>query len=245
MKLIYALRFMTILPFPFKQDEDMTKIARSSIWFPLVGLIIGSALYGCALLLSYLSLDLLTPTLLTILWIIFTGGLHLDGLADTADGFGGKDREKSLEIMKDSRIGSFGALTLICHILLKIACINMLLELDLLAALGVAPMLGRLVILFHFRIFSSARPGGMGEFFKSNGSWVEPVVGAVYTLTASYFLLGITGIIAATIVWLLATLFGILLSKKLGGLTGDCYGATIEIGETLSLLSVIILGAIL
>mgnify|MGYP000731210232 CR=1 FL=1 len=245
MRLIYALRFMTILPIPYKQDEDMTQIARSSIWFPLVGLIIGSALYGCGILLTSLGLELLIPTLITILWILFTGGLHLDGLADTADGLGGKDRKRSLEIMKDSRVGSFGALALICHILLKIACINILVEFDLLAALCIAPMFGRLIILFHFRLFSSARPGGMGEFFKSNGTWIEPIIGTFYALVIAYYLIGLNGLLTAGTVWVATFLIGVALSKRLGGLTGDCYGATIELGETLSLLSIIIIGVLL
>ncbi len=246
MKLLYALRFMTILPIPYRQDEDLDRVARSAVWFPFVGLIIGAILYGAAAGLVHLGLPSLAPTVTAILWIILTGGLHLDGLADTADGLGGgRDRERRLEIMKDSRIGSFGALTLLGQTLLKIACIAALIDVGLLQLLIIAPVAGRLVILYHFRMFPSARPGGMGEFFRSRGSWAEPVIGTLYSLVAVWYVASIPGLASLLLLMGIMSLVAVFLSKRLGGLTGDCYGATIELGETVLLLLLILQEAIL
>ncbi len=144
LKLLYAIRFMTVIPIPYRQDEDLKKIARSSRYFPLVGLLIGLLLYGLYYLLHLAELDLLAAVGVTLLWVLITGGLHLDGLADTADGIGGgQSIERRLEIMKDSRIGSFGALALISQILIKTALIYELPETIALPALLVSPMLGR------------------------------------------------------------------------------------------------------
>ncbi|MCF7934245.1 MAG: adenosylcobinamide-GDP ribazoletransferase [Spirochaetia bacterium] len=242
LKLLYAIRFMTVIPIPYRQDEDLKKIARSSRYFPLVGLLIGLLLYGLYYLLHLAELDLLAAVGVTLLWVMITGGLHLDGLADTADGIGGgQSIERRLEIMKDSRIGSFGALALISQILIKTALIYELPETIALPALLVSPMLGRTLMLFDFRLFSSARPGGMGDFFRQNGTWAEPITGTLFGHAVIWLLSGLTGIAAAGLSGLLILLYSLYLSRRLGGLTGDCYGSVIEITESLVLLLLLIL----
>ena len=239
MRLLYALRFLTILPIPYRQDEDLRQMARSSVWFPLVGLVIGAMLAGTHHLASSVGLDTAAPVLTTLMWILLTGGLHLDGLADTADGLGGgRTREQRLEIMKDSRIGSFGTLALIGQILLKVTLIHGLADELITPALLIAPMAGRSIVLFTFRIFPAARPGGMGDFFQKNGTWAEPIVGILYSLTAAWLLLDTAGSLILPAAGIIILPYCLFLTKRLGGLTGDCYGSIIEILEVLILLAI-------
>ncbi len=241
-KILYAFRFLTMLPIPYKQNEDLQQTARSSVWFPFVGLIIGGLLAAAYYLVNLAGFTAVSAVLVIVLWILLTGGLHLDGLADTFDGLGGgRTRERRLEIMKDSRIGTFGALAIIAQLGLKTALVYDLPAELIIPALAVTPMIGRTLLLFLFRIFPSARPDGMGCFFQKNGTWAEPIVGSVYMLAVLWFLFGLTGLIASAITSIIILLYSIFLNKRLGGLTGDCYGSVIEISEVLMLLSIAVI----
>lgn len=238
-KILYAFRFLTILPIPWKQDEDLTKVARSMIYFPLVGLIIGIFLVLIEYLLSFRISPLTNSSIITFLWIFITGGLHLDGLSDLADGLGGRDREHRLEIMKDSRIGAFGAISLIMLIILKIVFVRELIikgnSTTILVPLLLAPVWARNMQLISIRAFKSARKDGMGSFFKNEmreREWLIPLIlsTALTIYLRSYFVL----ILLIPFV-LIIVLFAKSISKKLEGLTGDCYGAICELSEVLFL----------
>ncbi|MGL1891320.1 MAG: adenosylcobinamide-GDP ribazoletransferase [Spirochaetaceae bacterium] len=235
-RLLYAFRFLTILPIPWKQDEDLNKVAGSIIYFPFVGLSIGIILSSIIYILNPLISPLATASISVLLWILFTGGLHLDGLSDLFDGFGGGNREDRLRIMKDSNIGAFGALSLILLIILKIIFVRELIITDsskLLFPLILAPTWGRLMQLIVIRFFKSARPDGMGNFFKKSIKewyWITPLV---LTLGLTIYLLSPLSILFILPLILILILFSISVSKKLEGLTGDCYGAICEITELL------------
>lgn len=237
-KLLYAFRFLTVLPIGWKQDEDLTEVARSMIFFPFVGLVIGGLLTCFVhLLIPYFSL-LAVSTITLFLWIFFTGGLHLDGLSDLFDGFGGRTKEDSLEIMKDSNIGAFGAISLIGIIILKIVFVRELIinwEYGIIYPLILAPGWGRLMEILAIRFFKSARPEGMGGFFKKNIREREWILPFIFLTILTIYLLSIKSVIIIFILLTIMFIFSLRVSKRLGGLTGDCYGAICEISEFLFL----------
>lgn len=247
-RIIYALRFMTVIPIPWKEKEDMGEVARSIAFFPIVGLVIGLTNMGVFFLCELVFSPFLSSVIVLVWWIFITGGLHLDGLADTADGvWGGTTAERRLEIMKDSRTGVFGVLTLICFVLLKTATLNELFGYygDLkYRALVTAPLVGRWISVFSIFFFESARKEGLGAFFKEHMGKGEFITALVLTLLFVFPAGGFAGLAALASATVLAFVFSIFFTGKLGGLTGDVYGALCEGSELLSLLIMIPLWSI-
>jgi len=244
-KLIYALRFMTVIPIKWKEGEDMGEVARSISVFPFVGLIIGAANFGLYNLVTLKFSPLFTSAIVVVWWIFITGGLHLDGLADTADGvWGGTSKERRLEIMKDSRTGVFGVLTLIAFLILKITSISEVLifhnDIVLSVFIG-APVIGRWISVFSIYFFKSAREEGLGTFFKANIGKAELIISLILTLIILYFSGGITALYAMLIITALSCLFSLFFKSKLGGLTGDVYGTLCEVAEFLTIMVFLVL----
>lgn len=244
-QLLYALRFLTILPLPYAQGEDMKKVASSLTFFPLVGAILGLGLWGGAELFDLVFSPLTTGFFLMILSIILTGGLHLDGLSDLADGLGGgSDREKRLEIMKDSRIGAFGALTLIAFLIGKGLLLGEL-WVDLRISqttylLIIPPLWARSFGVIMIKTFPTARPDGMGDFFQKNASKTSLILALAMALGATFFLLSWQGLILFLLTVVFMMLPALSIHSQLKGLTGDCYGALIEGAELATLLALVI-----
>lgn len=248
-KILYALRFITVIPLPYKQEEDMTDVARSLAYFPLIGALLGLLLWGTAELAGLLFSTLTAGFCLMAASIILTGGLHLDGLSDLADGLGGgMTREKRLEIMKDSRIGAFGALTLIGFLILKGLFYG-----ELLAAAGdgsvavliLVPLWARFFGVIAILSFPTARPGGLGDFFRKSARPIDGVFAGLQTLLITGAIIRLT-----PLPWLLLPALTALIpmmmipaavfKRMLGGLTGDCYGALMELAEALGIVLILI-----
>lgn len=244
-KLIYALRFMTIIPIKWKEGEDLGEVARSLSFFPIVGLIIGLTHWGIYLLIINLVSPLFSSVLLLVWWIFITGGLHLDGLADTADGvWGGTTKERRLEIMKDSRTGVFGVITLISFLLLKTVALNEVITLhsdSIFPVLICAPIVGRWISVFSIYFFPSAREEGLGIFFKENIAIKELLISFILTIGFIYFLGGFQALLAFVLITGLSFGFAHFFRSKLGGLTGDIYGALCEVAELLTIVMFIFL----
>ena len=157
-----AIGFLTIIPVPGKY-ATAEAFAGSNRAFPLVGLLLGALLALGALLFGSLFPPLVTAVLLVGLWLKLTGALHLDGMADTADGLlSHRPRERMLEIMRDSRIGVMGAAALVLVILLKVAGLSALAPAQLWRALLLAPVVGRCAILLLQAFLPCARKDGLG-----------------------------------------------------------------------------------
>ncbi|RYD06650.1 hypothetical protein N752_02975 [Desulforamulus aquiferis] len=166
-----AISFLTVLPF-YNKEVDNQEMGRSVSYYTLVGLLLGTISAGVCLGLRYLGLTIAADITAIVTVIILTGGLHLDGLMDTADGvLSGRSRERKLEIMKDSRVGAMGVLALVVVMMLKIA---FLLEIngDLkFIALILAPTAGRWAMVFGITRYPYARPsGGLGVCTKLAGT---------------------------------------------------------------------------
>jgi adenosylcobinamide-GDP ribazoletransferase len=213
-------------------------LGRSAGWFPLVGLGIGALLAVGERLLAFIFPPLLTALLVLALWKLLTGGIHLDGLADCLDGLAGFGREGSLAIMRDSRIGVFGALGLILLLLIEWIALAELPPHLRWRALLFAPMVGRFAPVLLARVCAPATPDhGQGSaFMKAVTRWTFVFGGALIVAVPGLLLwpwgLAVTAA-GLAVAWGGARFF----SSRLGGLTGDGLGASVELTELVILLA--------
>lgn len=233
--LIVAIQFLTRLPLNIVVDFNSENIKKSTFFYPFVGLLLGILSSIPYYLLSFYNVNI-ASFLTLMMMIILTGGLHLDGLSDTADGFfSNRDRERTLEIMKDSRIGAFGVLSLILMILFKYILISNM-DVKLPIALILSMGNSRLVVLLQIAFKKIARPGGLGDMIHSSKPMRYIVIGnIIYMGIISY--MGLQYLIPLLVSILVGEIISIYTYKKIGGFTGDIYGATIEIVEAMSLLT--------
>ena len=235
-----AVGLLVILPVRVPAD-DSTPPGRAMAFYPLVGLVIGGLLAGLAWLLGRASLaqtaPLLPAALILAAWAGLTGALHLDGWADCCDAlFVPVSRERRLVIMKDPRIGSFGATGLILLLLVKLSAIQGIgAGAQGLMALGLAPALARWAMVAAAFISPLARPDGMAAAFRQGLGRREVILA---TVTAALVVLAAAWCIGwpAALLWVVTGVVLLVVSRlataRLGGLTGDVYGAIIELAET-------------
>jgi len=240
-----ALQLLTIIPSgPTKVPVDA--IARSLPYYPLVGLLVGSILALAFALCANLT-PLLSAITLTILWVIMSGGLHLDGLADLSDAWVGgfQSREKTLSIMQDPRCGAMAVIAITAVLLLKVACLHALIseseESFKFIYLIAIPALARLLVLPAFYWLPYVRKGGLGEALgaaltRRKFYTLLLIALSVITLILPTFF-ALTWILTLSLVFLL---WRHLMLKRLGGFTGDCAGSLIEISEVLLLFSAVV-----
>jgi len=222
-----ALAFLTRLPVPPPPDPDLSRAAWS---FPLVGLLVGAAAAGTRAAADQV-LPPLPATLLAIaVAVLITGALHEDGLADVADATGAHvDKARKLEILKDPRVGAFGATALILALALTATSVAALDTAGAVKTLTVAHVLSRWAIL-PVGFLPPAKPGGAGGLLR-----VTPVPLAAATIIAAVIALGVAGPAAGGMALAAAAITTALaaagLRRTLGGITGDGYGATAKLTE--------------
>ncbi|HEU4965689.1 MAG TPA: adenosylcobinamide-GDP ribazoletransferase [Bacilli bacterium] len=236
----YALSFLTRFPAPSRDLSDEAW-KKSTSWYPFVGLLLGGALVGVAWTISLLAPPLLVAVLVVTAWVVLTGGLHLDGWMDTADGFGShRPRERVLEIMKDSRVGAMGVLAALLLLGNKVAALAAVDGERQLACLLLAPVLGRAAMLVALAYLPSARADGLGQSLRSAGKRVNVWAWGVTVLVLLFAGFWLSDSLIPAL--LLAALFAWLLLRtslrKIGGCTGDVYGALCEGVEAAVLLGV-------
>jgi len=231
-----ALRFLSIIPIPGKAEATERQLGRATAWYPVVGILLGALLYGCAYLFTRLWSPLSTAFLCLAVWTLFTRGLHLDGLADTFDGLGaGAHRDKRLAIMKDSRIGVFGVVALCLVLLAKFAILTELVGVFRIREIILVPALGRWSMLLAIFSFPSAVPSGLGYRVKQHCRWSQLIFGTAVTAACAWFFLGPLGLAVLAAVAVVSAAMGLLFVGKIGGCTGDSYGALCEISEVVAL----------
>jgi adenosylcobinamide-GDP ribazoletransferase len=234
---VAAARYLTIVPLPARDAADPDALGRSAAWFPVVGLALGLALAAVDRAVLWLFPPILATLLTVTAWKLLTGGLHLDGLADCLDGLMGRDRDHRLAIMRDSRIGVFGAVGLILVLLLELAALAELPAGVRGRTLLVAPAVGRAMPPLLAALFPAARPGGQGATFARAVRRAAVWTAAAIALAASGLALGRAGLAAFALAAAAVVLLGRFLARRLGGLTGDGFGAAVEIAELAVLLA--------
>ena len=237
---ITGFQFLTRIPIVSQSEWSEESFGRSVKFFPIIGGIIGLLLFGFVYGVQHFwgtGLPIHAMAIgVIILEIVITGGLHCDGLMDTVDGvFSGRPRAQMLEIMKDSRVGAFGAMAFSLLILVKYSLIMDIQSMTLPLALLVMPIVGRMSVVIGITFYPYARAKGLGKvFYECSHRKTLYVAG----ITALLLLLplGKIPIISAVVGVIMAALFCQYVSKKLGGLTGDVYGAIIELIEIVALV---------
>ncbi len=236
MKFLLALSFLTALPVR-TEDPKPGDLGQAAIWFPVVGLALGALLAAAHYLFSLIFQPLLTAALLVTLWAALTGGLHLDGLADCCDGlFATATPERRLEIMRDPRLGSFGVIGLTLFLVLKVLGISFVTPLASAPLWLMTPTLARWLMLI-VALQPAARPGGLGANFALGLKPGMFLLAALAPAALAVIFFNLHLLIAVAVAHLLT--FGVILvaRARLGGMTGDVLGLTVELGELSILLT--------
>ncbi|UFQ96227.1 adenosylcobinamide-GDP ribazoletransferase [Pseudomonas wenzhouensis] len=229
--LLIALQFLTRLPVSLPGIPTPEQVGRSLLWYPLVGLLLGLLLWGAHLLLGQAS-AVLQAAIILALWVGLSGGLHLDGLADTADAWVGgfADRERTLAIMKDPRSGPIAVVVLVLLLLLKFAALFTLLQAGQGIYLLLLPWLGRSLLPLLLATTPYVRVGGLGQALVEHLPRGQlPWVLGMHLL--GMLLFGWMGLLALATALLLFIWLRRALLRRLGGTTGDTAGALVELGE--------------
>lgn len=236
-----ALQFLTIFPTPLKHKVLPETSGQSLPYFPLVGLILGTILYGLHYSLSLILPSAIVPVLLIGTLAILTGAQSLDGFVDTCDGvFIGKSKKERLAIMSDTKIGAFGIVGVVLLLILKYVSLSSVAM--ILPALLLMPALSRWIMVSMIFAFPYAKKSGMGLPFKLGASWQRLAVATAIALVAAVVLLRWWGLAVMFTVWLISFGVASYFRSRLGGLTGDNYGAINEISEVMVLLLIILIG---
>lgn len=237
-----ALSFLTRIATPVKGDVTQKQIGESIVFYPLVGVLMGLTFYIIAETIFFFSTDFSSEVLAAILlavWVLVTGGLHLDGLADSADAWIGglNNRDRTLEIMKDPYCGPIGVAIIVLVLLLKWAALSHLLKTDQSAFLIVLPMLSRSIIIVLFMTTVYVRESGLGTAlldYMPN----ETILWTVLLVSAlAYFIFA--NIFSMLLVAIVVIALRMMMILRIGGMTGDTLGATVEIAEAVALIGLV------
>jgi adenosylcobinamide-GDP ribazoletransferase len=232
MGLLAALEFLTRLRMRRRPSGDMRAVAAAQGWFPAVGLVLGAFLLGLDLLASRALPVASVDVLLVVALAALTGGLHLDGLGDTADGLlGGRDRDERLAIMRDPHAGSFAVIAIVSVLALKWAGLAATPRAVRFEAILLAPCLARFAMVAAAAAFPYARDEGMGAAFHDAARPVPVIIAGATAAATAVALLGAGGLIAVAFALCCALAAGACARRSIGGVTGDVYGATAEITE--------------
>ena len=239
-----ALQFLTILPIKISKINEKD-FGKALVYFPLVGALIGLMLNLSLFSFSFLPAQVMAALILVIS-IIITGGIHLDGFADTCDGlYGNKPKEEILKIMRDSHIGTMGVIGLVCLLLLKFTIlINIPME-SLWKSLIMMTTFSRWTQSLACTISNYAREDGKAKYFIEYAQRKGVIMGGFLTLAIFLLLINSRGLVVFTISLAPIFLFISYVKVKIGGMTGDTVGATNELAEVFVLLNILILTQVL
>lgn len=257
--LILLFKFMTRLPIPVNPEFDSKELGKSMKFFPIVGIVIGIILYAVYFLFSqFIISSYLLAAIVVVTEVILTGALHIDGLADTFDGiFSYRSKQKMLEIMKDSRLGTNGGIAIVLYFILKILLIAEISNASF-GALGqmfginnavgavilVTPVLARINVVLNCMVVPYARPSGSAKDFVENtdkaGLLVATAIGLLFSAILGCGVLKTLNpvhlIDITAIMMILGLYFAKLMERKIGGVTGDTLGAVLELSEIIVLI---------
>lgn len=239
-RLVLAIQFLTRLPTPQVKDFRQDELSRAAVYYPLVGAIIGALL--ALPLYGFAERPWLAGVLTLLVWVWVTGALHLDGLGDVADAFGASHRnpQRFLEVLKDPHLGVFGVVTLVMQLLLKFVLLTELAVSPWWYGIVLVPAWARWGTLWWSRLLPSLHAGGMAEQFawqlSLRSMWLWAALLAAVTAVVAWPLL---------VALLLVPLVAVYWRRRLGGISGDCLGASVEATETLLLLALVVISDVL
>ncbi len=240
MRFLAALKFLTIIPLPWRREASPEELEGSIGYFPVIGIIIGLILAGLNWLLSLFLPSAVVNALLIVSLVVISGALHLDGFVDTCDGIAGhKTVEERWRVMHDSRAGAFGIVGVFLLLLVKYVSLSSVPENLLMVTLVLMPVVSRWAMVYTVFAYPYARPAGLGKLFKQGASWQRFTTATVITLAVAiglarlanitYFYLAGLAIMLA--IWVIVVAMATYLKRKFAGLTGDTYGAINEVAE--------------
>ncbi len=233
-KYLSAISFLTVLPV---SESFSKKFKNSTSFFPLVGLFIGGVLILVNFSGSFLFPKLVVNLMIITSLAIITGGVHLDGLADTLDGFyAGKNKDDTLRIMDDAHLGAMGVIGIFCVLGTKFVALHSIPEKILYQSLLLFPVLSKWALVFACVTSRPSKNEGLGKIFVDTTKKRDFFIATIITLLISIVLFKSKGIIILAAVLLITYLFSRFIIKKIGGLTGDTLGALNEISEAFVLL---------
>jgi adenosylcobinamide-GDP ribazoletransferase len=235
--LVVAARYLTIVPIPGAAPGRASAFGGAAVWFPVVGLGLGAVLVGVERVTALLFPSLLAGLLTVTAWKLLTGGLHLDGLADSLDGLAGRDPAHRLAIMCDSRIGAFGAIGLILVLLLEIVAVAELPPGLRGRALLVVPVIARATPPLLVRLFPPARSEGFGAAFSASVDRWTASIALSFALAVALATLQALGALVFAVSVASALAIAWFIVTRISGITGDVLGAAIEIAELAGLLT--------
>ena len=237
--LLVASQFLTRLPIPAARNLPEDALAESARYFPIVGAIVGLGAVGIELLATPRAGRHVSVVLILIYCVAVTGGLHEDGLADAADGFGGGwTKERVLAIMRDPNIGSFGALALALSVLGRFVFLTSLPEATFYGVVMAGQVLSRWTTLPLTYWLSSARhEQGQGARMARKTSTTSLIVGTVFMVLIVSASSGLVALLLIAVASSVAALTGAYYQRRIGGITGDCLGATCQLTECATYLA--------
>lgn len=233
-----AVQFLTVIPVPKAFTGDVEDLGKSVPFFPIVGLLIGIL----AATLAFVLVAILPPfpacAIIVIFLISVSGSLHMDGLADTADGFfSARPRERILEIMRDSRIGVMGVIAVVCAIMLKVSLLVSLPPSSRTDIIFLMPLAGRCALVVMMTALPYVRSeGGLATLFVNRRSRFHAIWAALFLIVAAGLTAEWMGLAAAIATLAVIALFSLYCFRKIGGCTGDTLGAVCEIAEIMPVL---------
>jgi adenosylcobinamide-GDP ribazoletransferase len=241
---ILTLQFLTRIPINISVDVKEEDFIKGVKFFPIVGLIV-----GIINIIIYRLCSLIMPPQAAIVGtvlsnILITGALHIDGLADTCDGiFSSRSRDRMLEIMKDSRIGTNGAVAVFFDLALRIVLLLSINETHIIKTLIISPILSRtiMVVLMHYSVYARTE-GGLGNIFIGKIGLKDTISTVIIAVIISSTLFGYKAILVMVLNLIIMIIYKSYIFKKIGGMTGDTLGAGNEISELLVILTIYLIG---
>lgn len=241
--IVVAFQFLTRLYLPINVEWDTGNLRRSLMWFGLVGAFIGVILAGALTLFNRFDLiPAVVAIIILLIWIFITGGMHIDGISDMADGFFSmRDKEKTLEIMKDSHVGAFGVITIVFLLLIKFEMLKEFIIIEKnVWLLILPPTIARIAAGLVLSFYETTKKSGLGYTFHSSDPRIFWAIGFIVTLIISS-ILNIKSLIFIGIAILAANLMALWAKKKIGGLNGDIYGAIVETVEVMGMVFICVI----
>lgn len=239
--LLAAVRFLSILPIPGRYGSERADLARSAPFFPVVGLLLGALAALVAWAASLVAPPMVVAAAVVVLLLSFSGCLHMDGLCDTADGLlSARPRERALEIMKDSHVGTMGVMAAVCVLLMKFASLASLQPNRLWPAVFLMPLAGRCAMVMHLALLPYARSDGLGSVFYTKRRYLAAIKAVAVLCAACWVMFGAGGWIVAGVSIAIVLLLAVYFRYRIGGATGDTFGATCEIIEIVPALTLVL-----